>query len=133
MSEATSAFRVYRPGRVLAPFVGCFWSCDRYVTSHTSERVLPTGTADVMFRGDDCRALRGGLTGPRSKYVAVSTERPFAAVGVHFKPGGAYPFLGGATGTLRMPARWLIFGAAADELSEHLASAAAAEDRFRVL
>ena len=135
MSEATSAFRVYKPSGALAPFVGFFWSCDRYVASHTSERVLPTGTADVIFRGDDCRALRGGFTGPRSKYVTVSTERSFTAVGVHFKPGGAYPFLGGATVDLADASAPLVdlWGAAADELSEHLACAAAPEDRFRAL
>jgi AraC-like DNA-binding protein len=135
VSEATSAFRVYRPSRPLAPFVGFLWSCDRYVVSHTSERVLPTGTADVIFRGDDYRNLRGGLAGPRSKYVTVSTERPFTAVGIHFKPGGAYPFLGGATVDLADDSAPLVdlWGSAADELSERLACVAAPEDRFRVL
>ena len=135
VSEASSAFRVYKPSRALAPFVGCFWSCDRYVVSHTSERVLPTGTASVIFRGDDGRALRGGLTGPRSTYVTVSTERPFTAVGIHFKPGGAYPFLGGATVELADASAPLVdlWGSAADELSERLACVAAPEDRFRVL
>src|SRR5215217_627481 len=133
--QTLSAFRVYRPSGPLAPFVGFLWSCDRYVASHSSERVLPTGTADVIFRGDDCRNLRGVLTGPRSKYVTVSTERPFAAVGVHFRPGGAYPFFGGATSTLADAATLLadLWGSAADDVSEHLASAAAPEDRFRIL
>jgi len=135
VSDATSAFRVYRPSRALAPFVGCFWSCDRYVVSHTSERVLPTGTADVIFRGDDCRALRGGLTGPRSRYLTVSTERPFSAVGIHFKPGGVYPFFGGATVDLADASAPLVdlWGSAADELSERLACGEAPEDRFRAL
>jgi AraC-like DNA-binding protein len=115
--------------------VGFFWSCDRYVASHSSERVLPTGTADVIFRGDDCQHLRGALTGPRSKYVTVSTERPFAAAGVHFKPGGAYPFFGAATSTLADAGTFLanLWGSAADHVSEHLASAATPEDRFRIL
>jgi AraC-like DNA-binding protein len=135
MSDATSAFRVYRPSRALAPFVGCFWSCDRYVVSHARERVLPTGTASVIFRGDDCRALRGGFTGPRSTFATVSTERPFSAVGIHFKPGGAYPFLAGATVDLADASAPLVdlWGSAADELSERLACVEAPGDRCRVL
>lgn len=135
MAEAFSTFRVYRPSGALAPFVASFWSCDRYVASHTSERVLPTGTADVIFRGVDYRGLRGGIAGPRSRYVTVSTEDPFTAVGVHFNPGGTYPFVGGATVDLADANAPLVdlWGGAADEVSEHLADAAAPEDRFRVL
>ena len=105
MSEASSAFRVYRPSGALAPFVTFFWSCGFCVASHTSERVLPTGTADVIFRGDDCRDLRGGFTGPRSKHVTVSTERPFTAVGVHFNPGGPTRSWEAQPWTLPTPAR----------------------------
>jgi AraC-like DNA-binding protein len=135
VTEATTAFRVYRPSGRLGPFVEFFWSCDRYAVSHASERVLPTGTTDLIFRGDTWHELRGGLTGPRSKYVTVSTGSPFAAVGVHFKPGGAYPFVGGAIVDLADTSAPLadLWGTAADELVEHLAYATAAEDRFRVL
>lgn len=97
--------------------------------------MLPTGTADVIFRGDDCHEFRGALAGPRSKYVTVSTERPFTAVGVHFNPGGTYPFFGGATVDLTDASAPLadLWGAAADEISQHLACATAPEDRFGVL
>jgi AraC-like DNA-binding protein len=135
VSGASSAFRLYRPGGALAPFVAFFWSCDRYAASHANERVLPTGTADLLFRGDTWHALRGGLSGPRSKYVTIETGAAFAAVGVHFNPGGAYPFFGGATLDLVDTSTPLadLMGAAADELLEHLACATTAEDRFRVL
>lgn len=126
---------MYRPTRALAAHVAFFWSCDRYAASHASERVLPTGTADLVFRGDTWHALRGGLTGPRSKCVTVPTELPFAATGVHFKPGGAYAFLGGATVDLVDAGAPLadLWGPAADELSEDLARATAPVARFRVL
>jgi AraC-like DNA-binding protein len=135
VSKASSACRVYRPSGALAPFVAFLWSCDRYVGSHASERVLPTGTADVIFRGDIRDELRGALVGPRSKCVTVSTERPFTAVGVHFNPGGAYPFVGGATADLVDSSAPLadLWGSAADDIAERLACATAPQDRFRVL
>jgi len=135
VTEAASAFQVYKPGGALAPFVAFFWSCDRYVARHASERVLPSGTADVIFRGDDWRGLNAWLIGPRSRYVTISTELPFTAVGIHFRAGGAYPFLGGATVDLVDASAPLVnlWGAAADDMSEHLSCAASPEERFRVL
>ena len=99
-----------------------------------TERVLPTATADVIFRGDGCE-MRGGLTGPRSKYIKVSTAGPFTAVGVHFTPGGAYPFVGEATKELVDASAPLtdLWGPAADAVLEQLARAPGAENRFRVL
>jgi AraC-like DNA-binding protein len=115
--------------------VAFFWSCDHYAASHASERVLPTGTADLIFRGETWHELHGGFTGPRSKYVTVATEQPFAAVGVHFNPGGAYPFVGGATVDLADTGAPLgdLWGAAVEEPSEQLAYAEAPEDRFLVI
>lgn len=112
-----------------------FWSCDRYVSSHAIERVLPTGTADLIFRGEDCHDLRGAMTGPRSRYVTVSTKQPFTAIGVHFKPGGAYPFVGRATVDLADAGASLenLWGAAAHELTDRLARVVTPDDRFRVL
>ena len=97
-------------------------------------RVLPTGTADVIFRGDDWHVLHGVITGPRSRYVTVSTKQPFASIGVHFNPG-AYPFVGNATVDLADASAPLgdLWGRAAHELSERFAGMVTPEDRFRVL
>lgn len=135
VTNGTSGFRTCRPSAPLAPFVEFFWSCERYAPAHSRERVLPTGTTDLIFRGDTWHELRGGLVGPRSKCVTVSTGAPFAAVGVHFKPAGAYPFVRGATADLVDSAAPLadLWGPVADAISEHLASAMAPEQRFRVM
>ena len=65
----------------------------------------------------------------------VSTAGPFTAVGVHFTPGGAFPFIGEATADLVDGSAPLtdLWGPAADAVLEQLAGARGAEDRFRVL
>lgn len=85
----------------LAPFIDCFWIHCGYRQPHSCERVLPTATADVIFALDSVGRARSSIAGPRTTFVDLETSRPFSAIGIHFKPGGASPFFGVPSGELR--------------------------------
>jgi AraC-like DNA-binding protein len=111
-------FVVHAPPPPLAPFVASLWHHEADGPwAHTRERVLPTGTMQLLinlhedelrsWHGDGYHQLRrtrgAALGGPSWRHVAIDTAEQQCIVGVSFKPGGAVPF----------------FAAPADELREH--------------
>lgn len=129
-----------RPGLPLGAFVDTLWYGERGALPHTRERSLPTGCADIVvpLLQDDLirydsehdtrpRRLRGAVVqGAGDRFGVRGTEGPSAVVGVHFRPGGAAAFFGGATPQLRNRTELLedLWGPAARELRERLQSAA---------
>jgi AraC-like DNA-binding protein len=118
--------------------------------AHTMERVLPDGCVELilnlrddMIRDYDPRdplkfETRGGsiLCGPHSEFMVIDTEAQGAVMGIHFQPGGAWPFLGGT------PARELlnqtlsledVWGTSARELRQCIVHASSHANRFRIL
>lgn len=91
----------------LDAFIERLW-CIRFAGDHAlaRERVLPGGgTVDLVVNlADDevCvddpapRRLRSGavVAGPRTRSYFADPRQQAAVIGVHFKPGGAAPFLG---------------------------------------
>ena len=82
-----------KPDGRLSEFVDCLWIHEGYGGSHARERVLPTVTVDLVFSHRADHGVAASLAGPRSECVELDTSVPFTACGVHFKPGGAHPFL----------------------------------------
>src|SRR5689334_6733478 len=82
-----------RPHGPLCEFVKCFWIHEGYGGAHARERVLPTVTVDVVFSHHPVHGRAATLAGPRSECIELDTSLPFMACGVHFKPGGARPFV----------------------------------------
>ena len=141
-------FRSYIPAAPLSDFVALFWLYEGYVQPHARERVLPDGSVELVVslaesesrvyeRGAmGCRTFRNGvMAGARSEFLVIDTASQASVMGVHFKPGGAYPFL-------RMPASELhnavvalddLWGTTAAELRERLLAAATAEAKFHLL
>ena len=119
----------------LAPFIDCFWIHCGYRQPHSRERVLPTATADVIFSVDSGGRPRSCVAGPRTAFVELETSRPFSAIGIHFKPGGASPFFGVPSSELRdrHVTLDLLWGSFAATIADRLWSASAPEDRFSVL
>jgi hypothetical protein len=87
---------------LLAQFVDCLWIQRDYSQPHARERVLPTGTANLVFALESASQARSSLVGPRSTYIELDTSKPFSAIGVHFKPAGASPFFGVPTSDLQI-------------------------------
>jgi AraC-like DNA-binding protein len=83
-----------------------------------------------------CQTFRGSLlSGAHSQYQVIDTAEQASVMGVHFRPGGAFPFLGRPAGELRdttvsLDALW---GRAAIDLRDQLLEAATHQIRFEIL
>ena len=142
-------YRTYIPRAPLSDFVDLFWLYEGYDPPHVRERVVPTGTMQLIinlhedeFRVYDQRDHRsfqsfGGclISGVHSEHVVIDTASQASTIGVHFKAGGAYPFLGLPADELRDTDAPLetLWGAKAAELRERLLGAETPEVRFCIL
>jgi AraC-like DNA-binding protein len=140
---------LYRPGPPLRDFVDCLWHWDGYPAPAPLERALPSGTLDVtinlvqdrlrVFAPDERTPLPAFpgimITGARAGYTVIATAPGMIVMGVHFKPGGAFPFLGVPAGDLMNTHAGLdvLWGARAAALRERLIEAATSGARFRIL
>jgi AraC-like DNA-binding protein len=138
-----------RPSGPLLPYVDCLWYGERGALPHTRERCLPTGCADIVVpllqdhviryeHGLDTQArrLRGAIVqGPFDRSGVRGTEGPSAVVGVHFTPGGAAAFFGGALPALRNRTELLedLWGTSARDLREQLQAAASPQRALQLL
>jgi AraC-like DNA-binding protein len=89
-------YRRYVPRPPLSDFVELLWLFERAAPAHDSERVLPTGTVELVINLGERTA--GGfdalVAGPHSRFFVIDTNGPTSVMGAHFKPGGAFAFLG---------------------------------------
>lgn len=97
----------YIPSPPLSQFVRMLWYYDGFEQPHARERLLPDGAMALVVNLKEDRMhlddsgqrasmpdLPGHvLSGPRSGYFVVSTRNMVHTLGVHFRPGGAFPFL----------------------------------------
>jgi AraC-like DNA-binding protein len=142
-------FRIYQPAVPLQGFIEDFWSYDDYVPPHSGERILPSGTFELVFNLKDdelriynaanpakFRRLSGAvISGPYSGYFGSDAAEEVRIMGVHFRPGGASPFLGFPAGDLadsHIDLAELWQGRASD-LRERLAATREVDERFRIL
>jgi len=87
-------YRRHLPGPPLSEFIEVLWLYENPQPSHASERVLPTGTVELVInlRVDAGRSFDGVVAGPHSRFFVLDSTQPVSVIGVHFKPGGAFPF-----------------------------------------
>lgn len=101
--------KIFIPGRPLAQFVELFWYCqDDHILPDHREKVLPNGCVEIIVNlstqpitvyADDHDArpqLDGDLliSGLYTSPFVIGSSSQGAALGICFKPGGAYPILG---------------------------------------
>jgi AraC-like DNA-binding protein len=114
--------------------VDFFWLAEGYVQPHAAERVLPTGCVDLLLSLDE-RPATDVIAGPRSRSIILDTSRALSFIGVRFRPGGAFPFLGLPVGELQdlsvEPAT--LWGARARTLRDQLLHTGTANARFAIL
>lgn len=139
----------HRPGALLAPHVEMLWFSSRAAMPHGRERALPSGRVDIVipllqdhvlrFDAVDStvpHCFRGAVVmGAHDRYFVRGTNGPSSVMGVHFRPGGAAAFLGGALGGLRNQTVLLedLWGLPARELRERLQAAPQVTQKFRIL
>ena len=85
----------YQPVGPLANFIELFWYWQEPDLLKGLECVLPTGTVELVIDLDSRRSADSVIAGVKSRPVIIAREgdRPGRLLGIHFKPGGAFPFL----------------------------------------
>jgi AraC-like DNA-binding protein len=142
-------FRVYKPVSPLSDFIENFWIYEGFEPPATRERIFPSGTFEFVFnlrddemriyedtQSDECQRFSGAIvSGPHAASFVTETAFEASVMGVHFKPGGAFPFLGPAADELRDRHTDLevIWGRTASKIRERLCETASPVHRFRVL
>src|SRR5271166_1156544 len=137
------------PRSPLWQFVNLLWLYEGYTQPHAKERVLPTGEMQIVINlredrsyvydredTDQCQTFRGPVvSGAHSQYQVISTAGQASIIGVHFRPGGAFPFLRMPAGELRDTSVSLdaLWGSAAGDLRDQLIGASTPQHRFEIL
>jgi len=140
--------RTHIPHPPLSDFVEMFWLFEGH-TQAVKERALPTATVELIIdlRQDSLRvfnrqhpnrvqSFRGAMIcGPHSEFFVIDAARDEAVLGVHFKPGGAFPFLKLPLGELHNAHVSLetLWSAHATTLREQLLEAKTPKDKFHRL
>ncbi|HEY0512681.1 MAG TPA: helix-turn-helix transcriptional regulator [Thermoanaerobaculia bacterium] len=141
-------FLAHIPAPPLSDFVAMLWlHKEESERPHAKERILPTGTAGMVInlwenetrtydREDTGRIHRTGgatVTGACSEYFVIDTAEQHWVMGVEFKAGGAFPFLGMPTSELRNTQVPLdtLWGAGGRGLRERLLDAPTPAAKFR--
>jgi AraC-like DNA-binding protein len=138
------------PKPPLNQFVELFWFYDGFpARAHKKERLMPDGSVELVINLnenetriydrknlDQCHRLPGTvLCGPHSSFFVIDTAEQDSVMGIHFKPGGAFPFF-------KLPADELqnlhvsledLWGTEAELLRERLLEAPSPEIKFQVL
>src|SRR5262249_38378290 len=105
-------YQTYRPGPPLTGLVAYLWALQD-APVHSTERLVPSGTLVLVFnlhmgamRIHDahtmaCRQYSGAaVSGAYQRFFVIDTREHASTVGVHFRPGGAWAFLGVPPGEL---------------------------------
>ena len=142
-------FRSYKPTGILAGFVDNLWLYEGYQAEHVNERILPTGTMELVINLREnelriydaeqpnlCTRFSGAVvSGAYWKGFVSDTEEEAFIMGIHFKPGGAFPFLGVPSDELAEMHVDLetLWGSSAILLREQLCEPSTALERFQLL
>jgi AraC-like DNA-binding protein len=142
-------FDFYKPKPPLSKFVDNLWLYKGYEPEQKTGRILPTGTLELVInlrqnellfydaeRRENCSRFSGAIvSGAHGRGLVPEPAQEPCIIGVHFKPGGAFPFLG-------LPADDLadthvdletLWGSSAGRLRERLCEAGTSAGRFQLL
>ena len=137
------------PQPPLSEFIHFLWLYDGYSQPHAKERILPSGEMQLVinlledesrfYDNEDperCHRFRGALLyGSHSQYQVIDTAEQASVIGVHFRAGGAFPFLRVPAGELRETTLSLetLWGASAVDLRDQLLESPTHRARFEIL
>lgn len=142
-------FHAHVPRAPLAEFVGLLWYFDGPAAPHARERLLPTGTTELIInlRANETRVYDAAdparmrrfpgaiVSGPHSECFVIDTAEQAAVLGVHFKAGGSRPFFAAPATEFHNTHVALadVWGTAAEVLREQVIAAANVGQRFQLL
>lgn len=141
--------RIHIPRPPLSAFVASFWLYDGPAPSHARERLLPTGTTELVINlradalhvgsqaeGEQLKLKRGAIVcGPHSEFFVIDAAEKASVLTAHVWAGGAFPFLGMPAAELHNTVVSLdtLWGSAATDLRERLLQAPTPERKFALL
>ena len=136
------------PTRPLGDFVERIWLV-KDAPAHSKERIAPSGAIDLGInlqenelriydpaKPDRCKRFSGAVvSGTHSRPYVIDPRELVSVIGVRFRPGGAFPFLGTPASDLAdahvdLEALW---GTSAMELRERLCLAKTPAEQFDLL
>jgi AraC-like DNA-binding protein len=142
-------YQRYIPAAPLSNFVELFWLYGGYQQPHEKERLLPTGTTEIVidlrdnqnrvYDRDDLNRFQTYdgpiICGPHSEHFVIDTAGQAYVMGIHFKPGGAFPFISNPLNELHNTHLSLstLWGLKANDMRDRLLEAEAPEEKFKVL
>lgn len=142
-------FDFYKPKPPLSKFVDNLWLYKGNAPEQKIGRILPTGTLELAInlcqnellfydaeRPENCSRFSGAIvSGAHGRGLVPEATEETCIIGVHFKPGGAFPFLGLPAGDLADTHGDLetLWGSSADRLRERLCEAGTSAERFLLL
>jgi AraC-like DNA-binding protein len=94
INERPLLFHYHVPAKPLSDFVGVFWYWQGHDVPYARERVLPEGGMEFVIRLGSERTSDSVVSGVRSCATVIERTTQDQLLGIHFKPGGAFPFLG---------------------------------------
>ena len=149
ISKIDTIFNFYKPKPPLSKFVDNFWIYEGFQTQLNPEPILPTGTLELVINlrqnelrffdaehTENCSRFSGAIvSGAHGRGFAGDPPAELFIIGVHFKPGGAFPFLGLPAGDLADTHVDLeiLWGPSAGRLRERLCEARTSAERFQLL
>src|SRR5262245_9746307 len=106
-------FRSQRPSSPLADHIDHYWYLSDF-PGHEREHIVPSGTLEIVinlhedevriYHPSDARRFtryRGAvISGAYRSHFVIDTRAHASIIGVHFKPGGAFPLVGVPPGSL---------------------------------
>jgi AraC-like DNA-binding protein len=139
--------RVPRPP--LSKFIRRLWYFEGYPAVHAKERILPSGTMEIVINLKEdatrvydprnpqkCLHSRGvAVSGVLTGYGIIDTDETMHVMGVHFAPGGAFPFFSLPICELQDVHVSLdeLWGPQANSLRDRILEAPTVEEKFDVL
>lgn len=131
-------FQSYIPHAPLSQYVPLLWCAESSARPYQTELVLPTGTVELVVNlQPDATPFSVGaiVCGPHSQSIRKETSHQENVIGVHFKPGGAFPFLEAKADELHNSIALLesLWGRAAMRLRDQLLDAPSNAARFAMV
>jgi AraC-like DNA-binding protein len=136
------------PNRPLGDFVERMWLL-MDAPAHSKERIAASGTIDLVInlhenelrvydpaKPERCKRFSGAVvSGTHSGPFVIDPRELVSVMGVRFRPGGAFPFLGMPASELADAQVYLdtLWGASAIELRERLCEAGTPAERLNLL
>jgi len=125
---------MYVPAAPLSHFVAFFWYAESRTTAWRRERLLPTGTVELVVRLSDPDAAPV-LCGQHTQPFFLESPGSTSVIAAHFRPGGFFPFLKIPPDEIKNQVLSLedLWGATAWDLRDQIHGAPTLNAKYKVL